>query len=56
MLPGMEQALETPVVRVRGDVVTAASDRVAIERPLQIRVSVGGDVAFVGHGVIEVLP
>jgi FdhD protein len=38
-----EQALETPVVRVRGDVVTAARDRVAIERPLQIRVRVGGD-------------
>src|SRR6476661_4877257 len=43
MLACMEQALETPVVRVRGDVVTAARDRVAIERPLQIRVRVGGD-------------
>jgi FdhD protein len=39
----MEQALETSVVRVRGDVVTAARDRVAIERPLQIRVRAGGD-------------
>jgi FdhD protein len=43
MLGDMEQALETSVVRVRGDVVTAARDRVAIERPLQIRVRVGGD-------------
>src|SRR5262245_24782995 len=39
----MEQALETSVVRVRGDVVTAARDRVAIERPLQIRVRAGDD-------------
>jgi FdhD protein len=39
----MEQALETSVVRVRGDVVTAARDRVAIERPLQIRVRIDGD-------------
>jgi FdhD protein len=39
----MEQALETSVVRVRGDVVTAARDRVAIERPLQIRARVGAD-------------
>jgi FdhD protein len=39
----MEQALETSVVRVRGDVVTAARDRVAIERPLQIRVRIGDD-------------
>jgi len=39
----MEQALETSVVRVRGDVVTAVRDRVAIERPLQIRVRVGGE-------------
>ncbi|HMF43844.1 MAG TPA: formate dehydrogenase accessory sulfurtransferase FdhD [Polyangia bacterium] len=39
----MEQALETSVVRVRGEVVSAARDRVAIERPLQIRVRVGGD-------------
>src|SRR5215471_8255685 len=38
----MEQALETSVVRVRGEVVSAARDRVAIERPLQIRVRVGG--------------
>ena len=43
MLPGMDQALETSVVRVRGDVMTAARDRVAIERPLQIRVRIGGD-------------
>jgi FdhD protein len=39
----MEQALETSVVRVRGGVVTEARDRVAIERPLQIRVRVGDD-------------
>src|SRR5262249_36760106 len=39
----MEQALETPVVRVRGDVVSAARDRVAIERPLQIRVRIGDE-------------
>jgi FdhD protein len=39
----MEEALEISVVRVRGDVVTAARDRVAIERPLQIRVRAGGD-------------
>jgi FdhD protein len=39
----MDQALETRVVRVRGGVVTAARDRVAIERPLQIRVRVGAD-------------
>src|SRR5262249_59445421 len=43
MLPGMEQALEARVVRVRGGVVTAAHDRVAIERPLQIRVRIGAD-------------
>jgi len=35
--------METPVVRVRGDVATATRDRVAIERPLQIRVRVGAD-------------
>ncbi|HXU00744.1 MAG TPA: formate dehydrogenase accessory sulfurtransferase FdhD [Polyangia bacterium] len=39
----MDQALETPVVRVRGDVVTATRDRVAIERALQIRVRIGDD-------------
>src|SRR5262245_64051502 len=39
----MNQALETSVVRVRGDVVTATRDRVAIERPLQIRVRIGAD-------------
>src|SRR5262245_61708409 len=39
----MEQALETSVVRVRGGVVTAVRDRVAVERPLQIRVAVGAD-------------
>src|SRR5678815_3877532 len=39
----MDQALETSVVRVRGDVMTAARDRVAIERPLQIRVRIGDD-------------
>ncbi len=43
MLPGMDQALETSVVRVRGDVMTAVRDRVAIERPLQIRVRIGDD-------------
>jgi FdhD protein len=37
------QALETSVVRVRGGVATAARDRVAIERPLQIRVRIGDD-------------
>jgi len=39
----MDQAIETSVVRVRGDVVSAARDRVAIERPLQIRVRIGAD-------------
>ena len=39
----MNQALETSVVRVRGNVVTTAQDRVAIERPLQIRVRIGDD-------------
>ena len=39
----MEKALETSVVRVRGGVVTATRDRVAIERPLQIRVRIGDD-------------
>jgi FdhD protein len=39
----MDQALETSVVRVRGDVATAMRDRVAIERPLQIRVRIGDD-------------
>ncbi len=39
----MNQALETSVVRVRGGVVTATRDRVAIERPLQIRVRIGDD-------------
>jgi FdhD protein len=39
----MEQALETSVVRVRGGVVTAVRDRVAIERPLQIRARVDGE-------------
>jgi len=39
----MDQAVETSVVRVRGDVVTAARDRVAIERPLQIRVRIAAD-------------
>jgi FdhD protein len=43
MLPAMTQALETSVVRVRGGVATPASDRVAIERPLQIRVRIGDD-------------
>ena len=43
MLAGMDQALETSVVRVRGDVMTAVRDRVAIERPLQIRVRIGDD-------------
>jgi FdhD protein len=37
------QALETSVVRVRGGVATPAHDRVAIERPLQIRVRIGDD-------------
>ena len=37
------QALETSVVRVRGGVATPARDRVAIERPLQIRVRIGDD-------------
>ena len=39
----MNQALETVVVRVRGNIVSEARDRVAIERPLQIRVRVGAD-------------
>jgi FdhD protein len=39
----MEQALETSVVRVRGGVVSAARDRVAIERALQIRVRIGAE-------------
>jgi FdhD protein len=39
----MDQALETSVVRVRGGVATEVRDRVAIERPLQIRVRVGDD-------------
>ena len=39
----MNQALETSVVRVRGDVVIATRDRVAIERALQIRVRIGDD-------------
>ena len=39
----MDQALEKSVVRVRGGVATAVLDRVAIERPLQIRVRVGDD-------------
>ena len=43
MLARMNQALETSVVRVRGDVVIATRDRVAIERALQIRVRIGDD-------------
>jgi len=39
----MEQALEKSVVRVRDGVVTAVLDRVAVERPLEIRVRVDGD-------------
>lgn len=39
----MDQALETSVMRVRGGVVTAVRDRVAVERALQIRVAVGAD-------------
>jgi FdhD protein len=39
----MTQSLETSVVRVRGGVVTEISDRLAVERPLQIRTEVDGD-------------
>jgi FdhD protein len=37
-----EQALETEILCVRGDQVTAERDRVAVERPLEIRVRAGG--------------
>jgi FdhD protein len=38
----MEQALETEIVCVRGGAVTSQRDRVAVERPLEIRVRVAG--------------
>src|SRR5262245_1557507 len=37
----MSQSLEATIVRVRGGAVTEAQDRLAIERPLEIRARVG---------------